>query len=48
MRALPAFGLLAMLLAACGGAAPAPDAARPGSLSVTVGGSAGMSAASIR
>ncbi len=41
-RALPALLIAAALLTGCRDAAPAPDAARPGSLSVSLGGSVGM------
>ncbi|MBW6399828.1 hypothetical protein KPL78_18360 [Roseomonas sp. HJA6] len=39
--------LAAALIAGCRDTAPAPDATRPGSLSVSVGGSVGMAGAAI-
>ena len=40
-----AFVVVVALLAGCAGSAPAPDAARPGSLSVSMGGSVGTAGA---
>ncbi len=48
MRGSVAILLVGLLVAGCGSTAPAPDAARPGSLSVSVGGSVGMSGAVVR
>ena len=48
MRGPVAILLVGLLVAGCRDAAPAPDAARPGSLSVSVGGSVGMSGAVVR
>jgi len=45
--ALAALLLATTLVAGCRDTAPAPDAARPGSLSVSVGGSVGMAGAAV-